>query len=87
MVYQGVQKVSREEGVPLDVRGHVMDSCPGPRPKATLPRTIVFGVVNWMCYVRDGMGLWPSAKETMRYGLFPMFIDHFKLCRGTCTYV
>ena len=65
MAYQGIQKASQEDGIPLDIRGHVMDSCPGPRPKATLPRTIVLGFVNWACAIRDGMGLLPAFKDTM----------------------
>jgi len=64
MVYQAVNKVCREDGVNLDVRGHIMDSCPGPRPKATLPRTIVFAIVNWISAKRDGMGLWDATKYT-----------------------
>ena len=38
MVYQGIDKVVREEGIKLDIKGHVMDSCPGPRPEITLGR-------------------------------------------------
>ena len=64
MVYQAVNKVCKEDGVRLDVRGHIMDSCPGPRPKATLPRSIVFGIVNWITAKRDGMGLWYATKYT-----------------------
>ena len=38
MVYQGIDKVVREEGITLNIKGHVMDSCPGPRPEITLGR-------------------------------------------------
>ena len=42
MVYQGIDKVAREEGMNLDVKGHVMDSCPGPRPEITVGRCVVY---------------------------------------------
>jgi hypothetical protein len=68
MVYQGVNKVMKDEGVKLDICGHVLDSCPGPRPKATLPRTIVLGFVNYGCAIRDGMGPIEALKNTYRCG-------------------
>ena len=48
-MYQGIDKVVREEGIELDIKGHVMDSCPGPRPEITLGRCdMYYSRVHWI---------------------------------------
>ncbi len=66
MTYQGFRSVMRDDGVPIDTRGAVMDSCPGPIPKATLPRITALLAVNWFCAMRDRKGLVGSTKEVLK---------------------
>ncbi len=66
MVYQGMRSVMREDGAGLDTRAAVMDSCPGPIPKATVPRITALLVVNWICALRDKKGLKGSTEEVLK---------------------
>jgi len=52
MAYQGLTLAT---GSALDVRGVVWDSCPGPRPKITVPRVTALLIVNWFCARQDGL--------------------------------
>ena len=66
MVYQGIDKVCTEAKRNLDIRGNIMDSCPGPRPKVSLPRYAALALVNYLCSRRDGQGMSEAALDTWR---------------------
>jgi hypothetical protein len=66
MCYQGVHKIAAERGLSLDIRGSVMDSCPGPRPKVTLPRVMALTLVNWFCSMRDGVSPAEAVYDSYR---------------------
>ena len=82
MVYQGIDKVAREEGVKLDVRGHVMDSCPGPRPEITVGRCIAVPAVNYICSRRDGMGRREALREAYTFFLVKLVPNLVRRVRG-----
>ena len=55
MVNQGLHIVLEEEEKSLDIRGCILDSCPGQRPQLTIPKLIALLIVNWVCGFRDGL--------------------------------
>ena len=55
MVRQGLDVVLKSEGKSLDIRGCILDSCPGQRPKLTVPKLMALLIVNWVCGFRDGL--------------------------------
>ena len=57
MVKQGLDVVLDNEGKTLDIRGCILDSCPGQRPKLTVPKLMALLIVNWVCGFRDGLKL------------------------------
>ncbi len=65
MAHQGMRAVMRSDGVSLDTRGTIMDSCPGPIPEATIPRITILLAVQWICALRDQKGFKGSTKEVM----------------------
>ena len=66
MAYQGVDKVCREARRNLDIKGSILDSCPGPRPKASLPRYAALMAVNYFCSRRDGQSRSEAATDSWR---------------------
>ncbi len=69
MVYQGIDKVCREENRQLDIRGNVLDSCPGRRPLVTLWRLMAVTIVNYICQRRDGATRWMAFQESYRFAV------------------
>ena len=67
MVFQGLDIVSRDQNKRLNIVGTVMDSCPGPRPEGTVIRLLTYGLVNWICSVKDGLPISGIIRETTRY--------------------
>ena len=68
MCYQGMDSASKQSSKMkrLNIRGVVWDSCPGPRPEVTLPRVMALLIVNWMCCLRDRMGMMQSLNSSYR---------------------
>jgi len=66
MTYQGMRAVMRDDGFGINTRGMVLDSCPGPIPKITLPRVSALLLVNWFCAVRDGMTQKEALGEVLK---------------------
>jgi len=60
MVNQGLDISQRQRGLQLDVRGMVMDSCPGERPKFTMAKATALIIAYWVSCRRDGMS-YPEA--------------------------
>jgi len=61
MVHQGLDIALRQRGLTLDMRGMVLDSCPGERPKLTVAKAAALLIVYWVCARRDGL----SYPETL----------------------
>jgi len=57
MCYQGLDIALARQGVEPRRGGVIWDSCPGPYPEVTMARIVAFLIVNWMCCMRDGLGL------------------------------
>ena len=55
MVHQGLDIALRQQGVSLDVKGMVLDSCPGERPRWTMAKATALLIVYWVCARRDGL--------------------------------
>ena len=54
MCYQGLRKFLAESGLSMDVRGTVMDSCPGPRASLEAPsRAAIVLAIAALCGFRD----------------------------------
>ena len=66
MVYQGVDKVCRETKRNLDIRGSILDSCPGPKPNVSLPRYVALFAVNYFCSRRDGQSRSEAVSDSWR---------------------
>ena len=66
MCYQGLHKTLSEKGIQLNVKGTVMDSCPGPRPHMSLARVAALVFVNWTCSLRDGQSLLGATYDSYR---------------------
>merc|ERR1719411_1792739 len=66
MSFQGLTIASALQGSPLNPRGLVWDSCPGPRPHVTIPKGLVLCVINWLSRMRDGMPLWQAVTSSGR---------------------
>jgi hypothetical protein len=76
MTYQGIEKIARDEGRKLDIRGNVLDSCPAPRPVMTAPRIAALVAVNYFCTRRDGMSIPASAIDSYRYDAKQLLIGN-----------
>lgn len=73
MAYQGIDKAVRDDAsMALDVRGNIMDSCPGPKPKMSLPRVAVLTTVHYVCGRRDGLSRSEAARDCYRDGIKPI---------------
>jgi len=68
MCYQGMDVAIKESSKMkrLNIRGVVWDSCCGPRPEVTLSRVIALLLVNWMCCLRDRLGMMQSINISYR---------------------
>ena len=68
MCYQGMDVVRKQSSKMkrLNIRGVVWDSCCGPRPEITLSRVMALFLVNWMCCMRDRMGMLQSLNSSYR---------------------
>ena len=66
MVYQGINKVCTESKKSLNIRGNILDSCPGPRPKASLPRYAALVLINYVCSRRDGRSRSEAVMDSWR---------------------
>jgi len=68
MSYQGFEIASQR----LDnlkrpkVQAVIWDSCPAPYPEVTLQRVFAFLIVNWICSMRDNVGLRGSIYSSYR---------------------
>lgn len=60
MSFQGMNAALTESKLKLDIRGAAMDSCPGPRPTATISNSSALLLIKWFCCIRDGCSL-PQA--------------------------
>jgi len=84
MTFQGLSVAADLRGDPFNPSAIVWDSCPGPYPIVTLPRTVVLTAINWLARMRDGMNLrqaitssavdfrdlgWKNFIRRYRYGL------------------
>ncbi len=67
MVYQGIDKVCREDGLRLDIRGAIMDSCPGRRPNVNLFNILALLAVNYISVRRDGLDRMEALQDTKMY--------------------
>jgi len=68
MCYQGMDVSTKQSSKMkrLNIRGVVWDSCCGPRPEVTLSRVIALLIVNWMCCLRDRLGMMQSINNSYR---------------------
>jgi len=68
MCYQGMEVARKQSSKVkgINIRGVVWDSCCGPRPEVTVPRVIALLIVNWMCCLRDQMGLMQRINSSYR---------------------
>jgi len=68
MCYQGMDVSTKQSSKMkrLNIRGVVWDSCCGPRPEVTLSRVIALLIVNWMCCLRDRLGMMQSINSSYR---------------------
>ena len=73
MVHQGLEIVSKSRNQKLKIVGAILDSCPGPIPKVSLPRILAIGIVNWICCRKDGLDFAGCVRETSRYFSFFLF--------------
>ena len=64
MSFQGLSIASLVHGAPFYPQGIVWDSCPGPRPKVTIPRGLVLCVINWLSRMRDGMSMAEAVRSS-----------------------
>ena len=60
MVNQGLDISQRQRGLQLDIKGMVMDSCPGEKPKFTVAKATAINIAYWVSCRRDGMS-YPDA--------------------------
>ena len=61
---QGLTIASALQDSPLNPRGLVWDSCPGPRPHVTIPKGLVLCLINWLSRMRDGMSLVEAVRSS-----------------------
>ena len=61
---QGLTIASALKDRPLNPRGLVWDSCPGPRPRVTIPKGLVLCIINWLSRMRDGMSLVEAVRSS-----------------------
>ena len=61
---QGLTIASALQDSPLNPRGLVWDSCPGPRPHVTIPKGLVLCIINWLSRMRDGMSLVEAVRSS-----------------------
>ena len=68
MCYQGFNIANRKSNIikSLAIEGIIWDSCPGPYPEVTLSRVIAFLIVNWVCCMRDKLGMMQSIYNSYR---------------------
>lgn len=66
MCYQGLDIALARQGVKPNRGGVVWDSCPGPYPECTMARVMAFLLINWMCCLRDGLGMSRSLYSSYR---------------------
>jgi len=64
MTFQGLSIASMIHGAPFYPQGIVWDSCPGPRPKVTIPRGMVLCIINWLSRMRDGMSMVEAVRSS-----------------------
>ena len=66
MAYQGIDKVCRDAKRSLDIRGNILDSCPGLRPKVSVTQYAALMAVNYFCSRRDGQSRADAAMDSWR---------------------
>ena len=66
MAYQGIDKVCRDAKRSLDIRGNVLDSCPGTRPKVSVFKYAALMAINYFCSRRDGQSRTDAAMDSWR---------------------
>jgi len=57
MSFQGLSISTSMQDASFLPSGIVWDSCPGPRPRVTIPKGLVLCIINWMSRMRDGMSM------------------------------
>ena len=64
LTFQGLTIAAEVKDKDFKPSGIVWDSCLGPRPKVTIPRTMILTAINWLSRMRDGMTLAEAVRSS-----------------------
>nr|ADD38055.1 Transmembrane protein 53 [Lepeophtheirus salmonis] len=83
LVYQGMDHVIKQKGFPpLNIKGHIFDSCPAPIPKGTISQVFLFMGIYWICCGRDGYSLWQRIIACKIFLMERGFINIWRRLQG-----
>lgn len=82
MCYQGLDIALARQGVTPNRGGVVWDSCPGPYPECNMARVMAFLIINWMCSLRDGLGMSRSLHSSYRLMVERVWPSYLRKWKG-----